>query len=84
LTLGETEVVLQGWALSMTVSNAGFSDGTLGVTLDRENAAKLLETALPDLGGNVADYLDTFVGPWCGETECNALSGTYKIGGVAE
>lgn len=84
LTLGATEVVHQGWALRMTVSNAGFSDGTLGVILDRENAAMLLETALPDLSGNVADYLDTLIGPWCGRTECDALSGTYKIGGVAE
>lgn len=85
LTLGEAEVGLQGWAVRMTVSDNGFSDGMLGAILDRDSAAELLETALPGLGPNVADYLDTFVGHWCGGArECNALSGTYEIGGVAE
>ena len=67
----------------MTVSDTGFSDGKLGATLDSHNAAKLLEAAIPGLGAHASEYLDMFVGPWCGEVDCNALSGSYEIGGVA-
>lgn len=83
LSLGNAAVVLRESLVRMTVSEAGFSDGLVGAMLDSADAAELLDAAISDHDSDGRTYLDSFVGPWCGERECNALSGTYRIGGVA-
>jgi hypothetical protein len=84
LRLEDKEIELQALSAWVTVSDAGLSDGRIGAVLDAENAEKLLGAASPGFGAPISDYLDIFVGPWCGEEACNAMSGTYRIAGVAE
>ena len=85
LRLGDEEIELQALSASVTVSDAGLSDGRIGAVLDTENAAQLLGAASPGFSEPLSDYLDMFVGPWCGEEiACNAMSGTFRMAGVLE
>jgi hypothetical protein len=84
LALGNAEIVLESWAVRMTVSDSGFSDGLLGATLDTPDALSLAEAAIPNLGADIEQHFDISAdlhATWCA---CDALSATFEIGGVAQ
>lgn len=69
----------------MTVSAQGFSDGVMGATLSALDAVAIAEALLEGAGAVVGQVLD-INSDLSGNNEagCNALSGTYKIGGVVQ
>ena len=84
LNLGEIEISLASTLILMTVSDAGFSDGLLGGTIHANETLALAEAAMPELGPDIHEYLDICDDlSFAPATPCNALSGSYEIGGVA-
>jgi len=69
--------------LRMTISEAGFSNGLLGVTVDSDAAFAVAEALLPDSGTLVEQLLDIRSDLTNkSDVACDALSGSYRIGGV--
>lgn len=66
----------------MTVSEDGFSNGWMGVTIDKDTAVAIGETILEGLGaviGQVLDINEDLSGD--NSDSCDALSATFLIGG---
>ena len=81
--IGGTEGAFGNAVVSMTISQNGFSDGTLGATVDAATAVAIAEALLEGAGavvGQVFDINDDLSGN--NEAGCNALSGSYTIGGT--
>lgn len=84
LTLGDDEIALSNALMRVTISDAGLSDGLLGATADSDGAAVLGELSYPGLGAVIQMFLDINNDLALCDAPCEALSGTYEIGGVAE
>jgi hypothetical protein len=85
LEIGGTEGAMGNVTLSATVSEGGFSNGVLGSTVDADTAVAIAEALLPGAGavvGQVFDINEDLSGD--NGAGCNALSGTYSVGGVVE
>ena len=76
---------LNNAVVRMTISEGGFSNGVMGATASGPTAVAIGEAILEGAGAVIAqvfDIDDDLVGNT--ENVCNSLSGTYRIGGVAE
>jgi len=83
LEIGGTQGAFGNAVVSMTISQNGFSDGTLGATVDAATAVAIAEALLEGAGavvGQVFDINDDLSGN--NDAGCNALSGSYTIGGA--
>ncbi len=81
--LGGTNGSFGNAVIQMTISEGGFSDGKLGATVDATTAVAIAEGILTGAGavvGQVFDINENLEGD--SSTPCNALSGTYLVGGV--
>jgi hypothetical protein len=87
LTIGGIDGAFHNTMVRMTVSGQGFSDGTLGVTVDENTAIGIVEAILEGASAVVAQVLDINAStPPTQDTSapCNALSATLQIGGIAQ
>jgi hypothetical protein len=81
--IGGTEGAFGNAVVRMTISQNGFSNGTLGATVDADTAVAIAEALLEGAGavvGQVFDISEDLTGD--NSAGCNALSGSYSIGGV--
>jgi hypothetical protein len=71
--------------IRMTISESGFSNGTLGATVDQATAGAIADQLIDGGSAVVSQVLD-INDDVSGNTSagCNALSMTLTIGGVAE
>ena len=85
LTIGDVTGEFTNANVRMTVSDQGFSDGLLSITID-EDTAKAIADALIEGGSQVVTQVLDINIDLAQDTSaaCNALSATMMIGGVAE
>lgn len=89
-TIGTIPISLAGYpgrfenaVIRMTVSEAGFSDGLLGVTIDEQTAVAVFERLIQGGGAVIAQVLDISEDlTQDTDTACNAMSAAFAIGGV--
>jgi hypothetical protein len=82
LYLAGVPVELGNAVVRMTVSEDGFSDGLLGVTIDAQSAVEVGELITPGLGAVMAQVFDINDDLSQDTTKgCNAMSATFLIGG---
>jgi len=87
LTIGGIDGAFANTVVRMTVSGQGFSDGTLGATVDENTAVGIAEALLEGGGAVVEQVLDINAStPPTQDTSsaCNGLSTTLQIGGITE
>jgi len=87
LTIGGIDGAFDNTMVRMTVSGQGFSEGTLGATIDENLAVGIAEAFLAGGSAVVAQVLDINAStPPTQDTSaaCNALSVTLQIGGIAQ
>jgi hypothetical protein len=83
LEIGGTAGAFANAVVSITISEGGFSNGLMGATVDSDTAVAIAEALLAGAGavvGQTFDINDMLAGD--ANAACNALSGTYSIGGV--
>ncbi len=81
--IGGTEGAFGNATVNITISQGGFSNGVMAATVDSDTAVAIAEALLAGAGavvGQVLDINDMLEGD--ANKACNALSGTYSIGGV--
>jgi hypothetical protein len=84
IEIGGTPGAFGNAVVQMTIAPLdGFANGKLGATVDADTAVAIAEALLPGAGAVVGQVLD-INDDLSGDTSsgCNALSGTYEIGGV--
>jgi hypothetical protein len=83
--IGDVEGEFTNANVRMTVSDMGFTDGVLGVTIDEATASAIADALIEGGSGVVGQVLDINVNlTQDTSAACNALSGTLLIGGYAE
>ena len=83
--IGGTSGAFGNAVVQMTISEGGFSNGKLGATVDADTAVAIAESLLEGAGAVVSQVFDIPVDLQGDNTAgCNALSGTYSIGGVVD
>jgi hypothetical protein len=83
LEIGGTSGAFGNVGIQITISEGGFSNGVMGATVDAATAVAIAEALLEGAGavvGQVFDINEDLAGD--NSAGCNALSGTYTIGGV--
>lgn len=84
LVFGGTEGQLANVTLQTTISAAGFSNGVMGATADIAFASDIALASFPPSAQSIV-FLDINEDLSVDdESFCNAMSGTYRIGGVVE
>lgn len=83
---GGTRLELSNVTLRTTIGAAGFSNGLMGATGDMDVAIVFWEAITPGAGTPINAQIFDINQDLSGDNErlCSAISGTYKVGGVAE